>query len=145
MTNVAIRQVLPSRREGETFELEHGGHRYAVTIGYFAPPSRGIAEVFIHGQKTGTDLESVARDAAVILSISLQYGVPLAVLCEAITRTGQFVARAWSISAGSCEPVPTDIIVCDKTLDGLRKMLPPGLARLPRAFADDKCVVESWI
>jgi hypothetical protein len=79
------RRTLPQRREAETFNLRHGNHHYAVSIGHF-PDGPGPAEIFIHGAKIGSDIESLARDAAVIISIALQYGVPLEVLAGAITR-----------------------------------------------------------
>lgn len=82
---MTARQTLPARRGCETFELTHKDNAYTVSIG-FALDGR-IAEVFITGTKAGSDQEAVARDGAVVLSIALQYGVPLATLASAITRS----------------------------------------------------------
>ena len=84
---MTTRRKLPNRRHAETFDLVHGRHdsRFKVTVGYY-PDDRVPAEVFVSGAKVGTDIEAVARDAAVLLSIALQYGVPLAVIGGAITR-----------------------------------------------------------
>lgn len=45
-----------------------------------------IGEVFINTQKIGTSSDVLVRDAAVILSIAMQYGAPLEVMSRAITR-----------------------------------------------------------
>lgn len=79
------RRALPQRRPSETFTIKHGHHvAFTVTVGYYADGE--IGEVFVSGHKTGSDLEAVARDGAVLLSIALQHGVPLAILKHAITR-----------------------------------------------------------
>jgi hypothetical protein len=89
---MTTRTVLPQRRFNETFDLRHktetGDVAYAVTVGFAesAPPFLTPVEVFINGPKAGSGVEAVARDAAVLLSIALQYGVPLAVVQGAITR-----------------------------------------------------------
>jgi hypothetical protein len=84
------RTRLPDRRVTETFTLTHADKAYTVSVGFFPPtlacPREHPAEVFISGTKAGSDVEAVARDGAVLLSIALQYGVPLAVIQGAITR-----------------------------------------------------------
>lgn len=81
-----IRNALPLRRSNATFELRHGGQNtpFQITLGYY--PDGKVGEVFISGGKSGSDFEAVARDGAVLLSIALQFGVPLEVLRHAITR-----------------------------------------------------------
>jgi ribonucleoside-diphosphate reductase alpha chain len=69
------RNVLPQRRLCETFDIWHGGQRFHVSIGRFHDGS--IAEIFITGPKSGSDLEAVTRDAAIALSIAAQHNVPL--------------------------------------------------------------------
>lgn len=83
------RRTLPNRREAETFGIMYANNQYTVSVGYFSRGEvmpTGPAEVFISGTKAGSDVEAVARDGAVILSISLQHGVPLDVIARAITR-----------------------------------------------------------
>lgn len=86
----ATRRALPQRRLAENFDIEHNGHRAVVTVGRY--DDRTIGEVFISGHKVGSELEATARDGAVLLSILLQYGVPLSVLRHAITRNGDGTA-----------------------------------------------------
>jgi hypothetical protein len=81
------RQTLPARRRNETFELVHGEHRtpFKVTVGFFANSDQP-AEVFITGAKTGSSFEAIARDGAIMLSLALQYHIPLDTIRHAITR-----------------------------------------------------------
>jgi hypothetical protein len=80
------RTKLPNRREHELVNFEHGGFRYVAGIGRF--DNGGIAEIFINAAKTGTTLESVARDAAILASICLQTGATVDTLRHSITRNG---------------------------------------------------------
>ncbi len=81
------RRQLPMRRRCETFEIAFGGlsKKHAVTVGYYHDETPG--EVFINGGKSGEQVEAIARDGAVLLSLALQYGVPLENIRSAITRT----------------------------------------------------------
>ena len=81
------RRRLPNRRQAETFELEAGGLRYVCTIGRFADGA--LAEIFITNGKAGSDSDIAARDSAVVVSIALQFGVPLDVLRHALMRDAQ--------------------------------------------------------
>jgi hypothetical protein len=47
---------------------------------------RAVAELFLNYAKTGTAIETQAHDAAVTVSLALQYGVPLDVLRHAVKR-----------------------------------------------------------
>jgi hypothetical protein len=78
------RQRLPNRRPSETFPLEVNGLSYLVTVSRFADGR--VAEVFISNGKAGSHSDTNARDAAIITSIALQYGVPLEVIRHALLR-----------------------------------------------------------
>jgi hypothetical protein len=78
------RSILPQRRANETFDLRVGAHLFSVTVGYYA--GMRVGEVFINGGRTGSDMDAVTRDAAVLLSIALQYGVPVETIAHAVTR-----------------------------------------------------------
>jgi len=83
------RRDLPQRREAETFDIEFGGIglKYLVTVGRYE--GGDVGEVFINFPKSGAQAEAIARDGAVLLSLALQYGVPLDTIAHAITRDGQ--------------------------------------------------------
>ena len=59
---------------------------YAISYGAF--DGRRVAEIFIAANKASSDSEAVARDAAIVVSIALQYGAGLDTLRAAITRDG---------------------------------------------------------
>lgn len=81
---MTARCALPQRRPHETFQFEHWGSHYTVGIGYYNDGRPG--EVFINTGKVGTQSETLARDSAVILSVALQFGVPIDAMLHAITR-----------------------------------------------------------
>lgn len=83
----AQRQRLKNRRAAETFEFEAGNLRYRCTVGRF--PDGRIAEVFIGNAKAGSHSDNNAKDAAVVCSIALQYGVPIDVIRRALLRDSQ--------------------------------------------------------
>lgn len=56
-----------------------------------------------------------------------------------IDLPGRFVARKWVLDQ------PTNELLQDKTLDGLRGKLPQGLTRLDRSPQDAPKIVEMWI
>jgi hypothetical protein len=79
-----MRRILPQRRHAETFTVVHWNQPFVVTVGFYTDGTPG--EVFIDGCKTGNDIESIARDAGVLLSLALQHGVHPETICHAITR-----------------------------------------------------------
>jgi hypothetical protein len=87
-----IRRTLPQRRAAETFDMRFWNQLFTVTVGFYADGTPG--EVFIGGGKTGQDIQSTARDAAVVISLALQHGVPVADLRHAVTRDSSGAAAS---------------------------------------------------
>ena len=98
------RRTLPQRRAAQTFDLRFWNQRFTVTVGY-ADGTR--SEVFIDGGKTGQDVQSTARDAAVVLSLALQHGTAIETIRRAVTRTG-VSAEAASIFGAVVDPIATN-------------------------------------
>lgn len=84
MTN---RNQLPKRRSSDTFDIEFGGFDkiHTVTIGFY-DDNVTPGEVFINSGKSGEQVEAIARDGAVLLSLAMQYGARLETISKAITR-----------------------------------------------------------
>ena len=80
------RQYLSNRRRSVTLDLEHEGSFYEVCVGLYGDDRLG--EVFLSGCKTGSDMATLLNDAAVLMSIALQYGAPVSVLSRAMGRYG---------------------------------------------------------
>ena len=81
-----MRRTLPQRRAAETFDLRFWNQPFSITIGFYPDGTPG--EVFINSGKTGNDIQSIARDAGVLLSLALQHGVPPGTIRHAVTRGG---------------------------------------------------------
>ena len=96
-SSTAKRSRLPPRRASETFRFELGGLHYHATISrfhYHATISRfteggRVAEIFLSNNKSGSQADANARDAAVAASLAFQYGCPLEVLRGALLRDMQ--------------------------------------------------------
>jgi hypothetical protein len=79
-----IRDHLPNRRPHVVVEFAHDGIRYSAGLGVFGDDRP--AEVFLNAGKAGTAIETYARDAAILLSLLLQHGCPIATARHAVTR-----------------------------------------------------------
>jgi hypothetical protein len=81
---MTARERLPNRRECESYELRHGGFDFTVAAGRY--PDGRIAEIFLSSHKPGSPIEAIARDAAVTVSIALQFGADLETIRSALTK-----------------------------------------------------------
>jgi ribonucleoside-diphosphate reductase alpha chain len=81
----AVKQKLPSKRIGWTQEAVVGGHKIFVRTGEFDDGRLG--EVFIDMYKDGAAYRSLINCFAILVSKSLQYGMPLEELVETFTFT----------------------------------------------------------
>ena len=80
------RTRLPNRRAAETIQLEHGGTRFMVTIGFY--PDGRPGEVFTHGARSGSNLDALLADACVVVSCLIQHGAELRELAASMGRLG---------------------------------------------------------
>jgi ribonucleoside-diphosphate reductase alpha chain len=80
-----VRRRLPSKRHGITQEAKVGGNKVFLRTGEYNDGSLG--EIFIDMHKEGAALRSVMNCFAMLVSIALQYGVPLEVLVEQFVFT----------------------------------------------------------
>ena len=78
------RRILPQRRSCETFTVVHWNQPFVVTVGFFGDGTPG--EVFVDSRKTGGDVEAIARDVGVTISLALQHGANAEVIRHAVTR-----------------------------------------------------------
>jgi hypothetical protein len=78
-----IRLHLSNRRPHDLQELVFQGHIFTLGIGRF--DDGALAEIFLDAEKS-SPLTTIARDAAVCVSIALQHGVPAESIRSAVTR-----------------------------------------------------------
>jgi hypothetical protein len=81
---MTARERLPNRRACESFEFRHAGHPFTLCAGFYA--NGRIAEIFLSSHKPGSPIEAIARDAAVTVSIALQFGADIETIRTALTR-----------------------------------------------------------
>ena len=79
------RRRLPAKRHGLTQEAKVGGNKIFLRTGEYEDGTLG--EIFIDMHKEGAALRSVMNCFAMLVSIALQYGVPLEVLVEQFVFT----------------------------------------------------------
>lgn len=78
------RDALPPRRESDVYRFDHGKTRFFGSVSRY--PDGRPAEVFLDAGKIGSEVQHVARDGAVVLSLALQHGAPIETIRDAMTR-----------------------------------------------------------
>jgi ribonucleoside-diphosphate reductase alpha chain len=81
----AIRYKLPDERRSLTHKFSIGGHEGYITVGLYDDGTPG--ELFIRMAKEGSVIAGLMDSFATATSLSLQHGVPLAILCEKFKST----------------------------------------------------------
>lgn len=89
----AVRRRLPDERHSVTHHFSIAGQEGYVTVGLHADGMPG--EMFIRMAKEGSTVSGLMDSFATAVSLALQYGVPLQVLCDKFTHT-RFEPSGWS-------------------------------------------------
>ena len=90
---VAVRRRLPDERHSLTHHFSVGGQEGYVTVGLYEDGLPG--ELFIRIAKEGSTVSGLMDSFATAVSLALQYGVPLRVLCDKFSHT-RFEPSGWS-------------------------------------------------
>src|SRR5437763_634978 len=88
----AVRHKLPEERMSVTHKFNIGGHEGYITVGLYPDGSPG--EIFITMAKEGSTVSGLMDSFALAVSIALQHGVPLKLLCEKFAHT-RFEQSGW--------------------------------------------------
>ncbi len=89
----AIRHRLQDERASITHKFSIAGHEGYVTVGLY--PSGQVGEIFIKMAKEGSTVSGLMDAFATSISLALQHGVPLKVLCEKFAHT-RFEPSGWT-------------------------------------------------
>jgi ribonucleoside-diphosphate reductase alpha chain len=89
----AVRHRLPEERASLTHKFSLAGHEGYITVGLY--PSGEPGEIFIKMAKEGSTVSGLMDSFATAISLSLQHGVPLKVLCEKFAHT-RFEPSGWT-------------------------------------------------
>ena len=86
------RETLPQRRPSLTIDLDFGGKRYSVGFGFY--PNGRLAEAFVSGAKTGSQLDAQLNDAAILISLMLQHDIEPSDIAKSMSRVRDRVAAS---------------------------------------------------
>jgi ribonucleoside-diphosphate reductase alpha chain len=89
----AKRNKMPDERLSVTHKFSIAGHDGYITVGLY--PGGDPGEIFITMAKEGSTVSGLMDSFALAVSIALQHGVPLKLLCEKFEHT-RFEPSGWS-------------------------------------------------
>jgi ribonucleoside-diphosphate reductase alpha chain len=89
----AIRHRLQEERASITHKFNVGGHEGYITVGLY--PDGCPGEIFVTMAKEGSTVSGLMDSFACAVSIALQHGVPLKLLCEKFAHT-RFEPSGWT-------------------------------------------------
>ena len=89
----AVRHRLQAERASVTHKFSIAGHEGYITVGLY--PSGQPGEIFIRMAKEGSTVSGLMDVFATSISLALQHGVPLKVLCEKFAHT-RFEPSGWT-------------------------------------------------
>jgi ribonucleoside-diphosphate reductase alpha chain len=89
----AVRHRLPEERASITHKFSIAGHEGYITVGLY--PTGQPGEIFIKMAKEGSTVSGLMDAFATSISLALQHGVPLRVLCEKFAHT-RFEPSGWT-------------------------------------------------
>ena len=89
----AIRHRLPDERASLTHKFNIAGHEGYITVGLY--PSGQPGEIFIRMAKEGSTISGLMDSFATAVSLALQHGVPLKLLCEKFAHS-RFEPSGWT-------------------------------------------------
>jgi ribonucleoside-diphosphate reductase alpha chain len=89
----AVRHRLPAERASVTHKFGLSGHEGYITVGLY--PNGSPGEIFIRMAKEGSTVSGLMDSFATAVSLALQHGVPLKVLCEKFAHT-RFEPSGWT-------------------------------------------------
>jgi ribonucleoside-diphosphate reductase alpha chain len=89
----AVRHRLPDERASVTHKFSIAGHEGYITVGLY--PTGQPGEIFIKMAKEGSTVSGLMDAFATSISLALQHGVPLRVLCEKFAHT-RFEPSGWT-------------------------------------------------
>ncbi len=88
-----FRRKLPDERRAYTHKFSVAGHEGYLTVGLYDDGQPG--EIFITMAKEGSTVSGLMDSFATAVSLALQYGVPLKVLCDKFSHT-RFEPSGWT-------------------------------------------------
>jgi len=135
----ATRHKLPDERFSVTHKFNIAGHEGYITVGVY--PNAQPGEIFITIAKEGSTVSGLMDSFALGVSIALQHGVPLKLLCDKFKHT-RFEPQGWSThpEIGYASSIMDYIFrwLEMRFLTGQQQLLFEGLRPKPPALPEEK-------
>ena len=109
LKDTPARARLPNRRPSHVETLEVDGQVITACVG-FDPTTDQPREVFLNGGKEGSQFDAMLADAATIISVALQYGVPLDALAKSVGRIPNAATTPGSLNQLTIGTLPTSAL-----------------------------------
>ena len=90
---VAVRRRMPDERRAITHHFSIAGQEGYLTVGVYEDGSPG--EIFVRMAKEGSTVSGLMDGFATVMSLALQHGVPLKVLCAKLSHM-RFEPSGWT-------------------------------------------------
>ncbi len=133
----AVRHRLADERASVTHKFNIAGHEGYITVGLYKDGQPG--EIFITMAKEGSTVSGLMDSFACAVSLALQHGVPLKLLCEKFAHT-RFEPSGWSTNPnmGFAKSIMDYIFrwLDMRFLTGQQQILFDGLLPKPAALPD---------
>jgi hypothetical protein len=84
---MSARRRLANKRRSYTSNVEHHGNRFRMTVGHYETGE--IGEVFLNAERADSAFDAFIGDAAILVSLLLQYGCPILEITHALKRDSQ--------------------------------------------------------
>jgi ribonucleoside-diphosphate reductase alpha chain len=81
----AVREKLPDERQSLTHKFSIAGHEGYIHVGLYETGEPG--EIFVKMAKEGSTISGLMDSFATAISLALQHGVPVRLLCDKFSRT----------------------------------------------------------
>jgi len=81
----AVRKKLPDERQSLTHKFSIAGHEGYIHVGLYETGEPG--EIFVKMAKEGSTISGLMDSFATAISLALQHGVPVRLLCDKFSRT----------------------------------------------------------
>ena len=109
LKDMPARARLPNRRPSHVETLEVDDQVITACVG-FDPATGQPREVFLNGGKEGSQFDAMLADAATIISVALQYGVPVDALAKSVGRIPNAATTPGSLDQLTAGSQPTSAL-----------------------------------
>jgi hypothetical protein len=75
-----------------TVKVEHRGLHSCMTVGHYSTGE--VGEIFLNAERADSLLDALMSDAAIAISLALQFGCPLESIRHALKRDGRGIAAS---------------------------------------------------